>query len=151
MAARLLELFFVIDVTDLLPGLVIPTLVIHRRGDRPVPMVHGRELATRIPNARFVLLDGTIHFPWLGNVDDVLLPLFDFLGDHPLPASAPDRQSPAVTAAVAPKARRVRAHTVSCCTICNRSSPGFSRRDAGWASPKSICPWRYWKSGAEAW
>lgn len=105
MAARLLELFFVIDVTDLLPGLDIPTLVIHRRGDRPVPMVHGRELATRIPNARFVLLDGTIHFPWLGNVDDVLLPLFDFLGDHPLPASAPDRQSPAVTAAVAPKSK----------------------------------------------
>lgn len=46
------------DVLDLLPQVRIPTLVFHRRGDRVVRFALGQELAARIPNARFVPLEG---------------------------------------------------------------------------------------------
>jgi class 3 adenylate cyclase/pimeloyl-ACP methyl ester carboxylesterase len=51
-----------IDVTQLLPQVTVPTLVIHRRGDAVVPFESGRELATGIPGARFLPLDGRNHF-----------------------------------------------------------------------------------------
>ncbi|UCD58030.1 MAG: alpha/beta hydrolase, partial [Candidatus Hydrogenedentota bacterium] len=43
-----------VDVTDLLPKVSAPTLVIHRKGDAIVPFERGRELATTIPGARFL-------------------------------------------------------------------------------------------------
>ena len=52
-----------IDVTQLLPQVTVPTLVIHRRGDAIVPFESGRELATGIPVARFLPLDGRNHWP----------------------------------------------------------------------------------------
>jgi len=52
-----------IDVTQLLPQVTVPTLVIHRRGDAVVPFESGRELATGIPGARFLPLDGRNHWP----------------------------------------------------------------------------------------
>jgi TolB-like protein/pimeloyl-ACP methyl ester carboxylesterase/Tfp pilus assembly protein PilF len=50
-----------IDVTDLLPQVKVPTLVIHRRGDAAVPFEQGRLLASSIPGARFVELEGNSH------------------------------------------------------------------------------------------
>jgi class 3 adenylate cyclase len=47
-----------LDVTDLLPQVSVPTLVIHGRGDRVVRFTHGQQLAARIPYARFVLVEG---------------------------------------------------------------------------------------------
>ena len=52
-----------IDVTQLLPQVTVPTLVIHRRGDAVAPFESGRELATGIPGARFLPLDGRNHWP----------------------------------------------------------------------------------------
>jgi pimeloyl-ACP methyl ester carboxylesterase/DNA-binding CsgD family transcriptional regulator len=49
-----------------------PTVVVHRRDDRYIPIDHGRYLADRIPGARFVELDGDDHTPWAGDQDDVL-------------------------------------------------------------------------------
>jgi pimeloyl-ACP methyl ester carboxylesterase/DNA-binding CsgD family transcriptional regulator len=49
------------DVRDLLPGLALPTLVLHARGDRMVDFAEGRELAARIPDARLVALDSDNH------------------------------------------------------------------------------------------
>jgi pimeloyl-ACP methyl ester carboxylesterase len=43
------------DLTHLLANVSIPTLVMHRRGDQ-VPFAGGRELASKIPGARFVPL-----------------------------------------------------------------------------------------------
>lgn len=45
------------DVRDLLPGLAVPVLVLHARGDRMVEFARGREMAARIPDARLVCLD----------------------------------------------------------------------------------------------
>lgn len=81
MAAKLLDLTWKADVTHLLPTLRVPTLVLHRERDRAVPFRGGRELATLIPNARFVPLEGNIHMPQLGDTESMLRAVFEFLGD----------------------------------------------------------------------
>jgi len=43
-AAKILELFYSIDVTRLLPNIKIPTLILHREGDKVITIDHGREL-----------------------------------------------------------------------------------------------------------
>jgi TolB-like protein len=50
-----------IDVTDLLPRLAVPTLVLHCRDDAVVPFDEGRRLAGGILGARFVPLQGGNH------------------------------------------------------------------------------------------
>jgi class 3 adenylate cyclase len=50
-----------LEVTDLLPKVSVPTLVIHRRGDAIVPFELGREVAAGIPGARFLPLEGRNH------------------------------------------------------------------------------------------
>jgi class 3 adenylate cyclase len=49
------------DIRDLLPSIRIPTLVIHRKEDRAVPIEHGRYLADHIPGAELVELPGAAH------------------------------------------------------------------------------------------
>jgi class 3 adenylate cyclase len=56
-AAKWLEQQYEIDVTDLLSGIDVPTLVISSRSDRSIPLRLGRDLASRINGARFVELD----------------------------------------------------------------------------------------------
>jgi pimeloyl-ACP methyl ester carboxylesterase len=74
-AAAALEAVYTTDVRDLLPAVTAPAVVIHRRRDRAIPFALGRDLAARLPNARFVALDGELHLPWLGNTAPVLAAL----------------------------------------------------------------------------
>ena len=60
-AMRLLQVIGDIDVTDLLPKLTVPVLILHSRGDARVPFEHGLMLARAIPNARFVPLESKNH------------------------------------------------------------------------------------------
>jgi pimeloyl-ACP methyl ester carboxylesterase/tRNA A-37 threonylcarbamoyl transferase component Bud32 len=60
-AVRFLREFGKIDVIDLLPRVSVPALVLHARGDARVPFEMGRELATGIPDCRFVSLDSPNH------------------------------------------------------------------------------------------
>ncbi|GAA4415293.1 hypothetical protein GCM10023089_35730 [Quisquiliibacterium transsilvanicum] len=60
-AARTLEAFHRIDVTELARRLRVPTLVLHARGDARVPFDEGVRLAALIPEARFVPLDSDNH------------------------------------------------------------------------------------------
>ncbi len=60
-AHKILQTFAEIDVRDLLPDIRVPTLVLHRRDDAVVPFDSGRNIASSIPNARFVPLDGANH------------------------------------------------------------------------------------------
>jgi pimeloyl-ACP methyl ester carboxylesterase/DNA-binding winged helix-turn-helix (wHTH) protein len=50
-----------IDATAYAPLVRAPTLVIHARGDRRVPLEEGRRLAGLIPDSRFVTFDGDNH------------------------------------------------------------------------------------------
>jgi pimeloyl-ACP methyl ester carboxylesterase/DNA-binding CsgD family transcriptional regulator len=60
-AARTLEVFHEVDVTDLAVRLRVPTLVLHARGDARVPFDEGRRLAALVPGARFVTLESDNH------------------------------------------------------------------------------------------
>ncbi|HEU5490353.1 MAG TPA: alpha/beta hydrolase, partial [Gaiellaceae bacterium] len=62
-AAAFLELELFSDARTFLPQVTMPTLVLHRRGDRAVPISRGRELASLLPNARFIALHGDSHLP----------------------------------------------------------------------------------------
>jgi len=62
-AAALLSAMAEIDVRHLLSQVRAPTLVIHRRDDTIVPFGAGRELASGIPGALFLPLEGRNHFP----------------------------------------------------------------------------------------
>ena len=81
MAAELIDLTFRLNVADLLPKIHIPTLVMHRRGDRAIPFRMGIELAAMIPGARFIPLEGRIHLPYLGDVESIINAMAEFLGD----------------------------------------------------------------------
>jgi len=60
-AARTLDAFHRVNVTDLAGRLRVPTLVLHSRGDARVPFDEGRRLAALIPDARFVPLESSNH------------------------------------------------------------------------------------------
>ena len=60
-AVRLEEEFGEIDVRSLLDDVRCPVLVLHARRDEVIPFEAGRKLAARLPDARFVPLDGQNH------------------------------------------------------------------------------------------
>ncbi len=68
-----------IDVRPILGAVGVPTLVIHRTGDRSISVEAGRDLARAIPGARFVELPGDDHLPWIGDADAVLGEIEEFL------------------------------------------------------------------------
>ena len=64
-ARELLLMNSQIDIRHVLPSVRVPTLVMHRTGDRDSRCEEGRYLAERIPGARFVELAGEDHVPWI--------------------------------------------------------------------------------------
>ncbi len=68
-----------IDVRPILDAIRVPTLVLHRLGDRMIPVESGRHLAEHIPGASFVELAGDDHLPWIGDSDAVLGEIEQFL------------------------------------------------------------------------
>jgi pimeloyl-ACP methyl ester carboxylesterase len=79
-----------IDVRDVLPSVRVPTLVMHRSGDRDSRVEEGRYVAEHIPGARFVELSGTDHFVAV-NSQQILDQVAAFLDDRrpvTLPATA---------------------------------------------------------------
>jgi pimeloyl-ACP methyl ester carboxylesterase/DNA-binding CsgD family transcriptional regulator len=55
-----------VDVTALLPQICAPSLVLHRTGLAAITVEMAREMASTIPGARLVLLDGSWIVPYLG-------------------------------------------------------------------------------------
>jgi pimeloyl-ACP methyl ester carboxylesterase/DNA-binding CsgD family transcriptional regulator len=80
-AAAFLELELYGDARPFLPYVTMPTLVLHRRGDRAVPIARGRELASVLPNARFIALSGDSHLPHVDDQREVHRALAGFLDD----------------------------------------------------------------------
>jgi pimeloyl-ACP methyl ester carboxylesterase/DNA-binding CsgD family transcriptional regulator len=84
-AAIFLELDVTADLRSVLPDVHTPALVLHRRGDRTVPIGRGRELASLLPNARFVPLSGGAHLPYLDDQREVMRALAGFLHNDSVP------------------------------------------------------------------
>jgi pimeloyl-ACP methyl ester carboxylesterase/DNA-binding CsgD family transcriptional regulator len=80
-AAAFLQLDLVSDIRAFLPRVTAPALVLHRRGDRTVPIGRGRELASLLPNGRFVALKGDSHLPPMDDQRELRRALAGFLGD----------------------------------------------------------------------
>ncbi len=91
-ASIFLELDLTADLRDVVPQVTVPALVLHRRGDRTVPISRGRELAALLPNARFVPLGGDAHVPWKDDQRELFRALAGFL--HGETATAHDDGSP---------------------------------------------------------
>jgi pimeloyl-ACP methyl ester carboxylesterase len=70
-AAAYLEQVYTEDVGHLLGEIDAPALVVHYRGDRLVRFAGGRDLATRLPRATFLPLDGGVHLPDAQDLDTV--------------------------------------------------------------------------------
>jgi class 3 adenylate cyclase len=88
--AEILRINAQIDVRPILPAIRAPTLVLHRTGDRALPLAMGRYLADHIPGARFVELPGDDHQFWAGDTDRIADEIEELLTGT-RPASRTDR------------------------------------------------------------
>ena len=78
-AAAVFQMNREIDVRHVLPIVRVPTLVVHRTGDRAISVEQGRYIAEHIRGAKFVELPGVDHVAWIGNVDAILDEVEEFL------------------------------------------------------------------------
>jgi class 3 adenylate cyclase len=79
-AVRLLaEMTMGVDVRPLLPDVAVPTLVMHRAGDRVNGVALGRNLAEGIPSARWIELPGEDFVIWSGDLDAIADEVEEFL------------------------------------------------------------------------
>jgi class 3 adenylate cyclase/DNA-binding CsgD family transcriptional regulator len=73
-----------IDIREVLPTISLPTLVLHREGDRSIRVEHGRYLAEHIPGARYVEFPGDDHIPFsYPNPERILAEIEQFLTGSP--------------------------------------------------------------------
>jgi pimeloyl-ACP methyl ester carboxylesterase len=70
MARDAFELDMQLDVRSVLSAITCPTLVLHRTHD-VIPMEQSHYLASHIPDARMVELEGENHWPWLDDTEAV--------------------------------------------------------------------------------
>ncbi len=68
-----------IDIRGVLSSVRVPTLVLHRSGDRCLKVEEGRYLASHIPGATFVELAGDDHLPFIGDQEAMLREIEQFL------------------------------------------------------------------------
>ncbi len=77
------------DVTELLPEIQAPTLIMQHSGIRAVNLDHTRQMAALIPNARLVMLEGKEA----DDLDHLLSVLDEFLGDEQAPTAVAETQA----------------------------------------------------------
>jgi len=69
-----------IEISDILPAVRVPTLVIHRTGDKTVSVEGGREVAANIPGARLIEFPGIDHILCVGeNTEQISGAIEEFL------------------------------------------------------------------------
>jgi class 3 adenylate cyclase len=77
--ADLVRFNFEDDVRPLLSSISVPTLVLHREGNRYIQLGAGRYLAEHIPNAKLVVLPGGDHLFFAGDNDALVDEIEEFL------------------------------------------------------------------------
>jgi class 3 adenylate cyclase len=68
-----------VDIRHVLPTIRVPTLIVHRAGDRDIDVGGARYMAERIPGAKYVELPGDDHLPFVGDQDSILDQVEEFL------------------------------------------------------------------------
>jgi pimeloyl-ACP methyl ester carboxylesterase len=83
---ELARIFTDVDVRRVLPAIHVPTLVLHRRGDRIVSEGQVAYVAERIEGARLVEFNGDDHLPFVGDGDAIVDEVEEFVtGSRPVP------------------------------------------------------------------
>ena len=72
-------LTYTCDFRGMLPTIRVPTLILHRAGNRYVRVGNGRFLADQIDGARYVEIPGDDHVFYSGDVEAMLGPVQEFL------------------------------------------------------------------------
>ena len=88
-AEAAMRMAFDIDVRHIATAIRVPTLIIHRDGDRVCHVENGRWLARNVPGARYVELHGVDHASFAGN-NDIVPEIREFLTGS-REATEPDR------------------------------------------------------------
>ena len=73
------QVAFYSDIRKILSSVRVPTLVVHRRGNLYLTVEHGRYLAEHIPGAKYVEVTGDDHVPYLGNANEILDEIEEFI------------------------------------------------------------------------
>ncbi|GAA3825811.1 alpha/beta fold hydrolase [Nocardioides panacisoli] len=79
-AASLLRLCHELDVSDSLPAIAAPTLVLRRDGDRAAPDEQSRLIADRVRSGTMRVLPGRSHLPYVGEVGPLVAEIRSHLG-----------------------------------------------------------------------
>jgi class 3 adenylate cyclase/pimeloyl-ACP methyl ester carboxylesterase len=72
-----------IDVADVLPSIRVPTLFLHRSGDRVYDVRGARAMAAVLPGAQLIELPGDDHIPVFGDSEAILRQVETFLANLP--------------------------------------------------------------------
>ncbi len=94
MAERLLDHEWTMDVRDVLPEVKAPSLVLHNRHDRAVPLSAGREIAALVPGAELHILEGNEHDPFIRDSGRVVETILDFVDGRPIGTPPPATVEP---------------------------------------------------------
>jgi class 3 adenylate cyclase len=74
-----------IDIRDVLSSIQVPTLVLHRIGEKEIKIEEARYISSQIPGAKLVELPGNDHLPFVGDSRTLLDEVEEFLtGTRPL-------------------------------------------------------------------
>ncbi|MBW2936575.1 alpha/beta fold hydrolase [Aureisphaera sp. CAU 1614] len=67
------------DISDILKIIKTPTLILHRTDDIDVNIEEAKYIAARIPNSKFVELQGNDHCFWVGDSNSVIEEMEEFI------------------------------------------------------------------------
>lgn len=71
-----------IDIKSILPSVRVPTLVLHRATDAMLKVELGRDLASRIPGAKYIEYPSGGHAFWFGDAEPLLGDIEEFITGH---------------------------------------------------------------------
>ena len=68
-----------VDVSDILEGVKVPTLIVAPTQSFASPSALNEEIARRIPDSRLVWVDGLGHMTWIDKPEEVSKVVLDFV------------------------------------------------------------------------
>jgi pimeloyl-ACP methyl ester carboxylesterase len=79
MGRRVLQALAELDARDVLPAITVPTLLLHRTGERVAAVEGARYMAEQIEGAKLVEFPGQDHLPMLGDYESIIDEIEEFL------------------------------------------------------------------------
>ncbi|HEY3142696.1 MAG TPA: alpha/beta fold hydrolase [Acidimicrobiales bacterium] len=82
-----------VDVRDTVEDVACPVLVLHRAGDRVVPVANATWLGAHLPRAQVAVVPGEDSILWAGDVDRIADEIERFLGSLDVPGAMASRRA----------------------------------------------------------